>query len=34
MRITPEQNSYEANVLENNKLPTIFAIKRKDIWCN
>ena len=30
MRITPEQNSYEANVLENNKLPTIFAIKRKD----
>ena len=30
MRITPETNSFEANVLENKKLPSIFAIKRKD----
>ena len=30
MRITPEKNSFEANVLENKKLPSIFAIKRKD----
>ena len=30
MRITPETNSFEANVLENKKLPSIFATKRKD----
>ena len=30
MRITPETNSFEANVLENKKLPSIFAVKRKD----
>ena len=30
MRITPETNSFEANVLENKKLPSIFANKKKD----
>ena len=30
MRITPEQNSLEVNALKNKKLPTIFALKKKD----
>ena len=30
MRITPEHNSLEVNGLNNKKLPTIFALKKKD----
>jgi hypothetical protein len=30
MRITPEKNSFKTNVFEENKLPSIFTLKRKD----
>ena len=30
MRITPEKNSFKTKVLEENKLPSIFNVKRKD----
>jgi len=30
MRITPERNSFKTNVFEENKLPSIFTMKRKD----
>jgi len=30
MRITPENNSLKTNVFEENKLPSIFSVKRKD----
>jgi len=30
MRITPEKNSFENKLLEENKLPSIFTVKRKD----
>ena len=29
MRITPEKNSFKTKVLEENKLPSIFNVKRK-----